>query len=416
LSEWWLLLLPLAAASGWWAAKRGGSGSGGVTSGAAPDPDFLRGLNYLLNEQPDKAIDVFLRLAEVDGETVETHLALGSLFRRRGEADRAIRIHQSLVARPNLDSEQRGYALYELGQDYMRAGLFDRAETLFRELVEMKLHRERALVGLREIYQQEKDWVKCLEVAKELGSITGEPMSTEIAHYHCELAEEALKTGDGATAEGHLRDAQAADRRCVRATVLQAQMAMARGDARAATAIYHRVAGQGPEFLPDILPDLMEAYRRCGREDVRQQLRHLYRNHPSPALMLILSDLIEQEEGDEAAVAFLIKYASEYADITGLERLLELEGRRPDGDPRARSVQRAVLTVLRHLRGRQPEYQCEYCGFVARRLHWQCPSCKGWGTIKPLTPQPLDAVGQDMPLRRIGRLRSARRVERMRSA
>jgi len=391
-SEWLLLLLPLAAASGWWAAMRSLNKRG--AAGNAPDPAFLRGLNYLLNEQPDKAIDVFVKLAEVDNETVETHLALGSLFRRRGEADRAIRIHQNLVARTNLDKEQRAFALYELGQDYMRAGLFDRAESLFGELVEMNVHRERALVGLREIYQQEKDWVRCLEVVQKLSAVTGEPMCTEIAQYHCELAEEALKTGDGEAAEEHLREAQSADRRCVRATVLQAQMAMARGDAQAATAFYHRVAAQDPQFLPDILPDLMEAYRRCGRQDVLEQLRHLYRNHPSPALMLILADAIEREEGDDAAMAFLITYASEFADLAGLERLLELEGRRLSDNAQARAAHRAVLTVLRHLRARQPEYQCEHCGFVARRLHWQCPSCKHWGTIKPLMPQPLASGGQ----------------------
>ena len=384
-----MLLLPVAAASGWWAARR--SPRARSPTGRAPDTDFLRGLNYLLDEQPDKAIDVFLKLAEVDEETIETHLALGSLFRRRGEVDRAIRVHQDLVARPKLDKEQRAYALYELGQDYLRAGLFDRAESLFGELVEMKLHRVRALTGLREIYQQEKDWVRCLEVAEKLSDITGKPMRTEIAHYHCELAEEALKTGDGESAEKHLRQAQEADRRCVRATILQAQTAMARGDAKAAAAHYLKVAGQEPGFLPEILPDLMEAYRSCGREDVLEQLRHLYRNHPSPALMLTLADAIEHEEGDERAIAFLTKYLSEYADLAGLERLLDLQGRHPQADGQARAAQRAVLAVVRHLRGRQPEYQCEHCGFSARRLHWQCPSCERWGTIRPVMPQPLAA-------------------------
>lgn len=399
MSEWLFLLLPIAAASGWWAAMRSGRARSAAVN--VPDRAFLRGLNYLLNEQPDKAIDIFLKLAEVDKETVETHLALGSLFRRRGEVDRAIRIHQNLVARTNLDREQRGFALYELGQDYMRAGLFDRAESLFGELVEMNLHRERALVGLREIYQQEKEWGRCLEVAAQLSSVTGEPMRTEIAHYHCELAEDALKTGDGESAENHLREAQAADRRCVRATMLQAQMAMARGDAQAATAFYLRVAGQVPGFVPVILPDLMEAYRRSGRQDVLEQLRHLYRNHPSPPLMLILADAIEREDGDDAAIAFVINYVSEYADLGGLERLLELEGRRLAADAQARTAHRAVLALLRHLRARQPDYQCERCGFVARRLHWQCPSCKHWSTIKPVMPQPLAAGAQALPVDRV---------------
>lgn len=397
--EWLFLLLPVAAASGWWAARR--SAGGGASVGATPDPAFFRGLNFLLDEQPDKALDVFLKLAEVDGETVETHLALGSLFRRRGEVDRAIRIHQSLVARANLGKEQRASALFELGQDYLRAGLFDRAESLFGELVEMKLHRARALLGLREIYQQEKDWVRCLEVAEQLQSLTGEPARTEIAHYHCELAKQAMKAGDGAGADKHLRAARAADRRCVRATMLQAQIETARGDAQAAAALYHQVAEEGPQYLPEILPELLDAYRQCGRTDVLLQLRQLYRSHPSPRLMLTLAEAIQREEGDEAAAGFLTSYVCEYADLVGVERLLELQGQALDETRQARvAAQRAVLTVVRHLRRRQPDYHCEHCGFDARRLHWQCPSCKHWGSIKPVLPQPIGAGAKVAPHRR----------------
>jgi lipopolysaccharide biosynthesis regulator YciM len=396
-TEWLLLLLPVAAASGWWAAKRSGArrGSPGPTS----DPTFFHGLNYLLNEQPDKAIDVFLRLAEVDGETAETHLALGSLFRRRGEVDRAIRIHQNLVARPNLSKDQRGYALYELGQDYMRAGLFDRAESMFGELVEMKVQRDRALEGLREIYQQEKDWVRCLDVAEQLQSLTGKPVRAESAQYHCELAKEALKAGNGEAADTHLSRAQAADPQCVRATMLQAQREMTRGDAQAAFALYHRVARQGPQFLPEILPELLDAYRRAGREDVLGELERLYRDCPSPPLVLTLADAIQREKGDGAAIAFLVEYVSGHADLAGLERLLALYGPRLGDDIETQTTYRAVLGVIDHLRSRQPDYQCEQCGFVARRLHWQCPSCKHWGSIKPVPPE-LIGDGGDAPSER----------------
>ncbi len=385
--EWLLLLLPLAAASGWWAARRSDARRG--ASGSSADPSFFRGLNYLLNEQPDKAIDVFLKLAEVDGETADTHLALGSLFRRRGEVDRAIRIHQNLVSRPNLGKEQRGYALYELGQDYMRAGLFDRAESMFSELVEMRVHRKRALKGLREIYQQEKDWVRCLEVAEQLQVLTGESVSAEIAQYHCELAEEALKAGDRAGADTHLSRAQAVDRLCVRATMLQGKMEMARGDPNAAVAVYQRVSEQAPEFLPEILPELLEAYRRSGRKDPLPKLKRLYRDSPSPSLVLTLADSLQRREGDEAAIAFLVEYVSGYADLAGLERLLGIYGPRLADDDHLQATYRAVLAVIDHLRSRQPDYQCEQCGFVARRLHWQCPSCKHWGSIKPVLPEPL---------------------------
>lgn len=397
--EWLLLLLPVAAASGWWAARR--SDAHRVASGHPSDPTFFRGLNYLLNEQPDKAIDVFIKLAEVDGETAETHLALGSLFRRRGEVDRAIRIHQNLVARPNLSKEQRGFALYELGEDYMRAGLFDRAESMFGELVEMKLHRRRALEGLREIYQQEKDWVRCLEVAEQLQSLTGESVRAEMAHYHCELAHEALKAGDAQAVDAQLRHARAANPQCVRAIMLQAEMEMARGDARAAVALYRRVAQQGPQYLPEVLPHLVEAFRETDRKDLLAELERLYRDCPSPPLVLTLADVLQSEKGDGAAIAFLVEYVSTHADLAGLERLLELDRPRLAADVRTRETYRALQTVVEHLRSRQPDYQCEHCGFVARRPHWQCPSCKHWGSIKLVLPELIGDRGDALSDRRI---------------
>jgi lipopolysaccharide assembly protein B len=394
-TEWLLLLLPVAAASGWWAARR--SDARNCASASTADPSFFRGLNYLLDEQPDKAIDVFLKLAEVDGETAETHLALGSLFRRRGEVDRAIRIHQNLVARLNLSKKQRGYALYELGQDYMRAGLFDRAESMFGELVEMQVYRKRALEGLREIYQQERDWVRCLDVAEQLQALTGEPVCAEMAQYHCELVQEALKARDPEAADQHLIRARAADPRCVRATMLQGQMAMARGDANAAVAVYHRVAEQEPKFLPEILPELLEAYRGSGRENPIAELQRLYRDYPSPSLVLALADALQREEGDDAAIAFLVDYVSRYADLTSLERLLEIYGPSLEDESKTQAIYRAVLAVVDHLRSRQHDHQCEHCGFVARRLHWQCPSCKRWGSIKPVQPRPIGDGADSVP-------------------
>jgi lipopolysaccharide biosynthesis regulator YciM len=388
-----LLLLPVAAASGWWAAKRSESRQSEICT--EPDPAYFRGLNYLLNEQPDKAIDVFLRLAEVDSETVETHLALGNLFRRRGEVDRAIRIHQNLVARPALSPPQRAGALLELGQDYMRAGLFDRAESLFKELIDMKQHRSKALANLREIYQQEKDWVRCLEVAQQLERVTGKRFPNEIANYHCELAREALRAGDTERASKQLRQAHAADKHCVRATMLQAEIEMARGDLEAAVTTYRRVEQQGPEYLPEILPALLEGYRRLGeRDDMVSVLKQLYRSHPNSAVMLALADIIENDEGNAAAAAFVAEHLKIQADLHGLERLLDLDGRSPTCNAGQREMLKTLLQVVRRLREGQPAYQCEHCGFVAKRLHWQCPSCNSWGRVKPVQPVVL-LSGQD---------------------
>lgn len=381
------LLLPVAAASGWWLARREmGSRTEGV---GRTHPDFLRGLNYLLEEQPDKAIDTFLKLAEVDGETAETHLALGSLFRRRGEVDRAIRLHQNLVERRNLSPELRGFALFELGQDYMRAGLLDRAEGLFLELVERGLHQQRALQALRDIYQQERDWMKCLEVAERLKTCCDQAMVVETAQYYCELAEDARRKGETAAAQRQLALAQQADANCVRAMMLEGFMALEQGDAERALALFGRVADRGAVYVPEILPALIEAMRRLGYDDVLERLEALARRHASPPLMLSLCDLIAEERGTEAALDLLATYLTRHADLAGLERLLELEARRaPTDSPRCRRVQ-VAHGVARQLLARQPVYQCEKCGFQARSLHWHCPSCKCWGTVVPVLPEEI---------------------------
>jgi len=391
-TEWLFLLLPVAAASGWWAARHGAPQRS--VPGAVPDAAFLRGLSYLLDQRPDKAIDVFLRMAEVDGETVEIHLALGSLFRRRGEVERAIRIHQNLVARPGLDREQRGFALYELAQDYMRAGLFDRAESLLQELAEIEPQGRRALKALIEIYQQEKDWAHALSVAERLEQLTGRPMAVPIAQYHCELAEECIKARAQEPASAHLRAAQAVHPQCVRATMLQARIEMQRGDAQSALTLCRRVAEQGPQYIPDVLPQLLEALTHLDGVDVQAELWRLYRAQPSPALMSALTDAIVRDQGMAAALEFLSQHLREHADLAALERLLELQSA---GDGRDGTHQGTVLRVVARLRARQPAYQCDQCGFVARRLHWQCPSCKSWGTIKATRPGPMDPALDSTP-------------------
>ncbi|WP_338115560.1 lipopolysaccharide assembly protein LapB [Thiococcus pfennigii] len=385
LTELLFLLLPVAAASGWWAAQRSRVSLGSAAT--AKDPAFFRGLNYLLDEQPDKAIDVFLRLAEVDRETVETHLALGSLFRRRGEVERAIRIHQNLVARANLEPEARGFALYELGQDYMRAGLLDRAESLFHELLEHRLQPERALRALLELYQQEKDWVRCLEVAEQLRVRQGVPLHVEIAQYHCEIAEKALRAGETPAVVAHLDQADASDPGCARALLLRAELASQRGDRAGALDLYRRVVRQDPRFVREVLPRLLACLADEAPAAVIAELTRLYRDRPSSALMLSLVEAVRAGQGEPAAIRLLGDYLERHADLGGLARLLELRLAQADG--KGDETARVSLKVLRHLLAHRPAYQCEHCGFTARRLHWQCPSCTRWKTIRPIEPEPI---------------------------
>jgi lipopolysaccharide assembly protein B len=386
------LLLPVAAASGWWLARR--EMRNRLDAVGPAHPDFLRGLNYLLEEQPDKAIDTFLKLAEVDGETLETHLALGSLFRRRGEVDRAIRIHQNLIERGHLSPELRGFALFELGQDYMRAGLLDRAEGLFHELVGLGLHRQRALQSLLDIYQQERDWMRCLEVAEQLRPLADQAMTVAIAQYHCELAEDARRKGDIAAACAQLDKAQQVEPGCVRAVMLAGFIALEAGDAAGAIGLFERVAERGPAYVPEILSALIESMRQLSYPDIPERLERLARKHASPPLMLSLAALAADRRGHEVALELLTSYLSDYADLAALERLLELQAQQTVPGSVAENRARVAHAVARQLLLRQPVYQCEKCGFRARTLHWHCPSCKSWGTVVPVLPEPIPGQGE----------------------
>ncbi len=379
--EFLILLLPVAAASGWFAARR----SFAAKQQKQPQeisPVYFKGLNYLLNEQPDKAIDLFIKLLDVDSDTVETHLALGNLFRRRGEVDRAIRIHQNLIARPSLNREQRAQALLELGQDYMRAGLFDRAENLFVELTEMRLFNEQAYLNLLEIYQQEKEWQRCLEVAAKINTLRDPSLNNAVAHFYCELAEIQLRQQNTGAAENFLKRAQQAVRNHVRATLLQGQIEMARGDCKGVIRVLRRIEEQEPVYLSEILPAIVSCYRKMGQQkELHDYLEELYARHQCTEAMLYLTDILAEKEGSQVAVERVLAHLSSHPDLKGLERLVRLNLQRGEESPR--ETLEVLLQSVAQLLDRQPAFQCEQCGFTAKKLHWHCPSCKTWGSIKP---------------------------------
>jgi lipopolysaccharide biosynthesis regulator YciM len=378
------ILLPVAAFSGWYAARR----SGGREDLSADSPpvrttDYFEGLNYLLNEQPDKAIEVFIRLVEVDSETVETHVALGNLFRRRGEVERAIRIHQNLIARDTLSAPQRAQALLELGQDYMKAGLFDRAERLFLELIEMRQHMERALRHLVAIYQQEKDWEKAIDTAAQLRKQCGQDMRVPISHYYCELAELARAKGDEQRLEPMLRKALETDTKCVRATVLQGDLEAAAGDYRNAIRTYKRVERQDPAYLVRVLAPLEACYRELGAGDeFRAYLEDLASHLNNVAPALVLANVVREREGERAAANLLSSHLRRHPSIDGIERLISFSAATVVGEVR-QDLEMAV-ELVRQLAARRPSFTCIKCGFTGRELHWQCPGCKSWSTVRPI--------------------------------
>jgi lipopolysaccharide biosynthesis regulator YciM len=381
LQEVLFLLLPVAALSGWWIGRR----NAGAKQDSSLDlpSGYIRGLNYLLNEQQDKAIDLFIRMLDVDSNTVETHLALGSLFRRRGEVDRAIRIHQNLIARPTLNKEQRALALQELGQDYMRAGLLDRAETLFNELVNNEPHTRAALRQLLDIYQQEKDWDNAIQVALRLEAKTGQNHRDIVAHFYCEKAELAYQQGESARALKLLKRALMEYPQCARASILEGQIEQAAGNYKAAIRAFHRVEEQDPDFLPEIIAPLAECYHAMGKNsEMVVFLRQNLSRHTGISLMLALAELIRREKGDEEAADFITDYLKQRPSVRGMDRLIEL--RVANASDAVRDKLQVLKDVTDQLIANKPVYKCSQCGFTGKTLHWQCPGCKQWDTVKPI--------------------------------
>lgn len=377
------LLLPLAALSGWWAGQRALRRS--TRTRPAFSKDYFQGLNYLLNEQPDRAIEVFTRMVELDEDTVETHLTLGNLFRRRGEADRAVRIHQNLIARPSLAPEQRAAALVELARDYLAAGLLDRAETLFVEALEFPEYRVMALQSLVDIYQQEKEWDSAIETAARLQRETRRRLGPVMAQFACEQAEQLMREhADHGRIRDVIKKALTYDRQCVRASLQLADIEQSEGRWRPAIKACQQVERQDIDYIPEVLPRLEESYRAI--DDPGQLMAELYRllnRYPGVSVIMKLSELIEEREGRKAASQFLATQLRERPSIRGLDRLIALNINEDDGDRRRQrdlKVLRELFTAL--LQDRLP-YRCVDCGFEARQLHWQCPGCRAWATIKP---------------------------------
>ena len=379
----WPLLLPAAAWSGWWVASRNYSIKERKNTHHF-SREYVVGLNYLLNEQPDKAVDVFIKLLDVDSDTVETHLALGSLFRRRGEVDRAIRIHQNLIARPQLSLNQRKEALMALDQDYMSAGVFDRAERIFMEVVELGGPREiRSLQGLLAIYQQEKAWEKALEILKQLEISTGTSMHSQAAHYHCEIATQALKMNAYDRVSAAIKQALTVDKKSVRASLMLAQFEMKNGRYKHAIRALKNVPDQDADFLTEIIEPLVNCHREIeAMDECVDYLEQTLREHPRASVIFVIGEYLRQEKSTDFAIDFVSAQLGHHPSIRGLNRLICWHLESATG--KVRDKLQMLYDITSKFLENKPVYRCEHCGFGGKLLHWHCPSCKQWSRMKPI--------------------------------
>ncbi|MUK48562.1 lipopolysaccharide assembly protein LapB [Aliivibrio fischeri] len=377
------LLLPIAAGYGWYMGNRSARQQRQKETNHL-SRQYVAGLNLLLSDQSDKAVDHFIELLQVDSDTIDTHLALGNLFRRRGEVDRAIKIHQNLIARPNLTIDQRNIALQQLAKDYMVSGILDRAEKIFEQLLEEPDHREAALLQLVAIHQQTREWEQAIQFANNLVRMGRKKLKLDIAHYYCELAMQELADENLNKAKQNLKKALSSDNQCVRASIMMAKLLMEEENYKSALAHLESVLDQDIDFVSEALPLLAECYEKLDREGALLQfLKEAISKGAGASAELMLSNLIAKHEGVALAQGYMTKQLLKNPTMKGFYRLMGYHTDEAE-DGRAK----ASLTSLQTLVGEQlkmkPNYRCSKCGFSAHRLFWQCPSCKGWGVIKPI--------------------------------
>ncbi len=382
-------LFLLLAAAGWAMGRFGERDEDG-----APPPlniDYLKGLNFLLNEQTDQALEHFLKMVRVDDKTIETHFALGSLFRRRGEVERAIRIHQNIIARPDLASEQRDQALYSLAKDYLAAGLLDRAEKLFVRLAQGSRYQVQALESLCSIYEQERDWEKAIDAGQRLEVLGGRSLALQIAHYYCELAEAAARDNDYVAARQYVKNAQSGRPRTMRGALTRAHIARDTDDTKTALRLYHRIIDENTYLIAEALPEIVSIYvRENAVAELEDALQTLLNKNPDMKSLVAYTAIVNDIGGipviDECVEQYMLDEPtlSEFIDLQKLK----------DEETGGESAFAKVRGALSKLAAATPRYQCQECGFSSQRLLWQCPSCRNWETQRPASRVQFDTVLQ----------------------
>ncbi|NYT61394.1 lipopolysaccharide assembly protein LapB [Alcaligenaceae bacterium] len=415
---WWLIFLPLLFALGWIAAR---VDIRQMLSETRTLPNsYFKGLNFLLNEEPDRAIDAFVEVVKLDPETTELHFALGSLFRRRGEMERAIRVHQSLLSRADLTQADRENAQHELAQDYLKAGMLDRAEQAFEQVLDTRFAVP-AVRALIRIYESEHDWPRAIEAVKRLRALIDEPVP-QLVHYQCEravaamaikppdihAAEEALDAADNAAAA--LRAQARGQASEARIAILRARLARLLNKPESERGYLVSVLTMAPEYASLVAADILESYRSVGQQvEGLQLLRNHYMRYPSLDTFNVVFRELRAQQGHQLAWVFARESLRAHPSLLGLDRLLEAElasdpvagvptlpGHVPVAAPDApaASASTAVNTatgadlgLLRSLihkhTQRLDRYSCRVCGFEARNFYWQCPGCNSWETYEP---------------------------------
>ncbi|WP_006788041.1 tetratricopeptide repeat protein [Thiorhodospira sibirica] len=373
MTEFLWLLLPVAAASGWFAARKAQTRQRSVSD--ALKPAYLRGLGYLLNEQSDHPLEVFGRMVEQDRDTVETHLILGSLFRRRGEVDKAIQVHQALIEHAALDQTLRAQATLELARDYLKAGVLDRAEALFKTVLTSGHLQSESAQCLCRLYEQEKEWEKAIWAAQQWTRYSTQKPTTQLAHYFCERADLALHEGQLVTAKTQALQALTTDPFSVRARLLLGQIALQDADYPQAVLHCSKAIEQDMRLAVLVLPCLHAAYQAMDAQDpYRAFLSQISQTaHTDCSRLAVLQAL--EDSGEHTLLDALLHQEIERESLNlGVLALFIRQAQR-QGQLGSAKVVAHLQRVLDQQLSERPRFGCQHCGFKASAHFWCCPSC-----------------------------------------
>ncbi len=370
-----ILLLPLAALTGWYCASKCYKGKNSC-AGKSVD-NYFRGLNFLLQDQPDKAIEVFVKMVEIDSDTVETHLALGSLFRQRGEVDRAIRIHQNIIARPTLSKQQNSNAVFELATDFLKAGFFDRAEQLYLQLVGDKCFSKQALNKLIYIYQQGKEWGKAVDYSIKLLKSGEQSIVLNLSNYLCEQAEQFEKKGELRQARSALLKSLEYDSKSIRAEVRLASIALGMGKVKEGIKRLEAALAKDSDFI-SLYIQIIEnnSSVQIPNEILQDFVNRCLEIDPANSSAAIKMANLLVSVGDSAgAKHFLIGFLEQTPSVSILLELL----RQDDSN----GVEVDIVSLLDRSVPSESSFLCVKCGYQTSHIEWKCPSCQNWSCIKP---------------------------------
>ena len=377
------LLLPVAAGYGWVMGRNSASQAQQRHSSILAK-HYYRGLNFLLSDEPDKAVDTLIKMIDLDSDTVETHIAMGKFFRHRGELDRAIKVHQNLVSKEQISALQRDSALYELGRDYILAGFLERAENAFLPLLSNQKHFLNAQIQLFNIYQTTKEWSKAIELAEKMINAGGDSaeLFTRVAHFYCEQASIEMRNNHLIEAQVNLKKAIAADATAVRPWLLLGEIAMQQQKYDDAIDCLSQIPSRDVSWLSEAVPLIEECAEQLNNHVKLDKVLDEYWQQCATAYLAKVKLMAKDGEVEKASQV-LLEQLKKHPTMKGFKTLMGLY---IDLQDHAQSTNSLVLLkeLVEEQISQRPKYKCHSCGFAGSKIHWLCPSCKKWGMVKPI--------------------------------